>query len=195
MARIVASLAPLPPPRRAPALTVLSGLPGSGKSTVAEALRKRVSVALVQSDRVRKLLIAEPLYTTDESARVFGAIHAVLERLLSGGISVILDATTLQEQQRAPLAGIASRTGARLILVWVYASDAEVRRRLAARHQGRRSAYDVSDADVEIYEMMRERVEPIRGPHWRIDTGRNIERVVDALARRIEGTRAAAEIR
>jgi predicted kinase len=191
VARIVASLAPLPSPRRAPALTVLCGLPGSGKSTVAEALRARVPVALVQSDRVRKLLIDAPTYTTDESARVFGAIHAVVERLLSTGIPVILDATTLLEQQRAPLASIASRTRARLILVWVYASDAEVRRRLIARQHGKRSPNDVSDAGVEIYEMMRERVEPIRGPHWRIDTGRGIERIVDALARRIEGTSGA----
>jgi predicted kinase len=195
VARIMASLAPLPPPRRAPALTVLCGLPGSGKSTVAEAVRRRVSVAVVQSDRIRKLLIDAPTYSTDESARVFGAIHTVVERLLADGVPVLLDATTLQEQQRAPLASIASRTGARLILVWVYASDPEIRRRLVARRQGKRSTYDVSDADVEIYEMMRERVEPIRGPHWRIDTGRNIERVVDALARRIEGTRAASEVR
>jgi predicted kinase len=82
-----------------------------------------------------------------------------------------------------------------LILVWVYAPDAVIRRRLAARQTGSRAAYDVSDADVAIYEMMRERVEPIRVPHWRINTARSYERIVDALARRIEGIHNTADVR
>jgi predicted kinase len=187
VARLLASLGPLPPPRRAPALVVLSGLPGSGKSTIARELCGRVPVALVQSDRVRKLLVPVPSYSTEESVRVFGTIHAALERLLADGIPAILDATTLRDEQRAPLAAIARRTGARLILVWVYAPDAVARRRLAARHAGGRTAGDLSDADVSIYEMMRERMEPIRGPHWRINTARSTERILDALARRIAG--------
>jgi predicted kinase len=185
VARILASLGPLPPPRRRPALVVLSGLPGSGKSTIAHELRQRVSAAVLQSDRVRKLLIPVPDYSTDESARVFGAIHATLERLLADGIPAILDATTLEQRQRAPLARIAERTGARLILVWVQASEREVRRRLAARHAGGRAGYDVSDAGAEVYEMMRGRVEPIRGRHMTINTDRDYAPAVASLAQLI----------
>jgi predicted kinase len=188
VARILESLGPLPPPTPRPALVVLSGLPGSGKSTVAYALMQRVSAVLVQSDRVRKLLVPVPDYSTEESARVFAVIHAALERLLADGIPVILDATTLEEKQRRPLAQIAARAGARLVLVWVQAADREVRRRLAARHAGARAAYDVSDADVTVYEMMRARVEPIRGPHITVDTDRDYTPALDTLARIIGGT-------
>jgi predicted kinase len=176
-------------------LVVLSGLPGSGKSTIARALQERVPLALVQSDRVRKLLVPVPSYTPDESARVFGAIHRVLEWLLGGGIPVLLDATTLRDEQREPLARIAARTGARLILVWVYAPEGLVRRRLTLRHTGGRAAHDLSDADIGVYEMMRERVEPIRAPHWRINTGSDTTRKLDALARRIEGRDTRADVR
>lgn len=188
VACILDSLGPLPPPRPRPALVALSGLPGSGKSTVAHTLRGRTAAVLLQSDRVRKLLIPMPDYSADESARVFAAIHAVLEHLLAAGIPAILDATLLEERQREPLRQIAARTGARPILVWVQASDGEIRRRLAARHAGGRAPYDVSDAGVEVYEMMRARVEPIRGPHLTIDTDRDYTATLNALVRMVEDT-------
>jgi predicted kinase len=184
-ARILASLAPLPSPCPRPALVVVSGLPGSGKSTVADALRRRVQAAVLQSDRLRKLLVATPQYTTEESGRLFAAIHLALERLLAAGIPAILDATTLTERERRPLADIAARTGARFILVWVTASDAVIRRRLAARAAGARAAYDLSDAGVEVYELMRARVEPIAGDHVTIATDGDYLPAVEALARTV----------
>lgn len=185
VARILSSLGRLPPPRRRPALVVLSGLPGSGKSTVANALCAQVDAALLQSDRLRKLLFPVPAYTTEESERLFGAVHAAIERLLGGGMPVILDATMLTERERQPLAEIAAHTGARLILVWVEAPEREIRRRLAARAAGVRGAYDVSDAGEDVYELMRARVEPIRSRHMRIRTDTDYAPAVAALARLI----------
>ena len=185
VARILLSLGPLPSPSPRPALVVLGGLPGSGKSAVAHALQQRVHVALLQSDRLRKLLVPEPAYTPEESARLFGAIHLALERLLAAGIPTVLDATMLSEREREPPAQIAARTRARLILVWVEAPEREVRRRLAARAAGVRGAYDQSDAGEDVYEQMRARVEPIRGRHFRINTGRDYTPALEALTRLI----------
>lgn len=191
VARILLSLGPLPQPCPRPALVVISGLPGSGKSTVAHELCRRVPALVLQSDRLRKLLVPVPQYTPEESARLFGAIHAALERLLAAGIPAILDATTLTQREREPLAAIAARTGARLVLVWVEASEREVRRRLAGRLAGVRTAYDLSDAGEQVYELMRARVEPIRGRHVRINTDRDIPAAVEALARMIPVGRRA----
>jgi predicted kinase len=84
VARILTALEPLPQPHPRPVLVVLSGLPGSGKSTVAHALRGRVDAAVVQSDVVRKLLFPFPHYTSEESAWVFAAIHRVVETAAPG---------------------------------------------------------------------------------------------------------------
>lgn len=183
VARIISDLGPLPSPCPRPALVVLSGLPGSGKSTVAHRLRQRVAAALLQSDRLRKLLVPVPQYTPEESARLFAALHAAAERLLGAGVPVIVDATMLLERERRPLAAIAARTGARLLLVWVQAPEHEVRRRLAARAAGLRAAYDLSDAGEAVYDLMRARVEPIRGRHLRIDTDRDDAPAIEALVR------------
>lgn len=180
--RILLSLGPLPPPRPRPALVILCGVPGSGKSTVAHALAGRAAVALVQSDQVRKLLVAVPQYTTEESARVFGALHVAVERLLRAGISAIVDATNLQEQHRAPLRVIAARCGARWRVVVVTASERSIRQRLRARSAGQREAFDVSDAGEAVYELLRARVEPVRGPHMVIDTEQDMSPAIAALA-------------
>lgn len=184
---MLASLGTLPAPRPRPTLIALSGLPGSGKSTVADALRRRVPLVVLQSDRIRKLLVPVPQYSAEENARVFAAIHGAAERLLRNGISVLVDATHLQERSRTPLVDIAARTGAWFALVWVAAPDETIRHRLAARVAGSRAGYDVSDAGIEVYEMMRARVEPIRGDHIVISTERDITPAVEALARMVEG--------
>lgn len=184
--RVLASLGPLPAPRPRPTLIALSGLPGSGKSTVADALRRRVPIVVLQSDRIRKLLVPVPQYSAEESARVFAAIYSALERLLRAGIPVLVDATNLQERYRAPLVDIAARTGARFVLVWVEAAEDAIYRRLTARTTGTRAGYDVSDAGIDVYQMMRARVEPIRGDHVVINTDRDITPAVETLAQMIE---------
>src|SRR5690242_18566141 len=86
----VLSATPRPAPVRRPMLIVLGGLPGSGKSTVAEALSRRASIAVLRSDTIRKLLFPRPGYTGEESAWVFAVLHGAAERLLTNGTSVIV---------------------------------------------------------------------------------------------------------
>jgi predicted kinase len=188
VACILAALDPLPQAHPRPALVVLSGLPGSGKSTVAHALREWVHAAVVQSDVVRKLLFPVPHYTSEESVWVFTAIHRAVEQLLRRHVSVILDATNLEERHRRSLEEIAKRAGARPLLVWVEASEREIRRRLIARHRGNRASNDVSDADVAVYEELRRRVEPIRGEHLVIRTDRDFTPEIERLVRIVNET-------
>jgi predicted kinase len=179
------ALGPVPPAVHRPALVVLSGLPGSGKSHLAREIARRYPIALLNSDALRKTLFARPTYSQKESARLFTAIHQVTEDLLRKGIPTLLDATNLKQAHRRPLYQIAKRTGARLLVVHVSAGDRVIRGRLQARRAAP-GPTDLSDATVAVYEMMREEAEPIEHPHLIVDATGDID---DAVARIVDDLR------
>lgn len=181
-----ASLGSLPKRHATPALVVVSGLPGSGKSHFTHELRKRYPLALLNSDALRKALFARPTHSADESARLFAACHALLDRLLARGIPTALDATNLREIHRRPLYGIADKRGAKLILVDVQAPPPLVRQRLEARRRGE-NPWDHSQAGAEVYERMRQQAEPIQQPHLVVDTSQDIGPALDKLVGELKG--------
>jgi hypothetical protein len=87
------------------------------------------------SDALRRAL-SHPTHVALESARLFAAVHALLARLLSGGVSAVLDATSLKEEHRRPPYDTAQRVGAGLILGRTEAPEAVALGRLAARARG-----------------------------------------------------------
>jgi predicted kinase len=181
--RFLQALGPLPPPRRHPALVLISGLPGTGKSQFARELQGRTGAAVLESDALRRLLAQKPSYSWQESRRLFAAIHAVAERLLCEGIPVILDATNLAEAHRRPLYAIAEKSQVRLLLVEVTAPVDVARARLAERAAAGESS---SEADVTIYERMLPTRETIRREHLVVDTSKPHDRALSAIAREME---------
>ncbi|PSQ47007.1 kinase, partial [Halobacteriales archaeon SW_6_65_15] len=57
-----------------PQLIVVCGLPGVGKTTVAEAIAERVDGRLLRTDVIRKEIISDPDYTAEESRMVYGEL-------------------------------------------------------------------------------------------------------------------------
>ena len=187
---LAASLSGLPPPQERPALVVISGLPGSGKSHLARALVERYPLAWLQSDALRRALFGpRPSHSAAESERLFAACHVLLDKLLAGGIPVVLDATNLGELQRRPLYRIAEKQGARLVLVQVEAPPKVVEQRLEARARGD-NPWDQSTAGYEVYERMRKDVEPIERAHIVVDTSGDVLPAVDEIVRELEEVRA-----
>ncbi len=161
-------------------LTVLVGLPASGKSWVADELRARTGAVVLESDALRRLLFPRPTHAAVESQRLFAAIHDVIDQRLARGVPVVLDATNLIEAERAPLYEIAARHRATLILVHVTASDTLIRRRLARREA---DGEGYSDADTLVYERMRSRTDKIQRPHHVVDTSQALEQALTAIAK------------
>src|SRR5207302_11295503 len=87
-------------PNPKPLLVLLVGAPGTGKSRLARRLGVALDAQIVESDRVRKQLFAEPRYTGGEHAAVYGWCHTVLRSVLVVGRRVIFDATNLEERTR-----------------------------------------------------------------------------------------------
>ena len=163
---------------------MVSGLPGTGKSYFSNKLAERLGFLILGSDALRKTLFPSPSYSQQESSHLFQACHLLIERLLTKGIPVILDATNLSERHRERLYNIADRLGAKLILVRVEAPPEVVQERLEARQEGANPA-DESDADWEVYKRMRSTVQEIRRNHFVVDTYRDIIPVLDKIAREV----------
>ena len=164
-------------PHGRPALIVLMGLPGVGKSHCARLICGRLGAAHVASDELRSRLFIAASYADEENRAVFAAATALVDGLLAEGHRVVVDATNLVARNRAGTVGVARRRGIPITYVRITASDEDARGRLASRRAGR-AAGDHSEADEPIYERMRAQpfeppaegfIELVNGPEVEID--------------------------
>jgi len=83
----------------------ITGLPASGKSTIVLALRPRLealglTVEVLESDEVRRLLTPQPTYSPDERDLFYRALAFAGQRLVAHGVTVVFDATASREAYR-----------------------------------------------------------------------------------------------
>jgi len=183
--QLLESLEQLPEPVVKPAFVVVSGLPGTGKSYFCRRLAEKIPVIILESDVMRKTLFPSPTYSLTESARLFQAIHHLIEHLLKKGIPLVLDATNLLERNRERLYHIAYQLDARLVMVRVEAPFEVVQERLWNRANGTGSEEDQSEADWSVFQKMKTSVQKIRRHHFAVDTSRDIAPVLDKVAREV----------
>jgi predicted kinase len=167
-----------------PFLLMLSGLPGTGKSSLARQLSERLRSPIVETDVVRKTLFARPAYSADESAVVHWVSRLLIKKLLSRGVPVIFDATNLVESQRGTLYHTAEQVGVKLVIVRVVAPPQVVYERLQRRQRARESE-DISDATWDVYRRMAERQQPIRRPHLVVDTNEDLQPALAKIIREV----------
>ena len=180
--KLMDSLGKLPEPTISPALIVVSGLPGSGKSYFSRRLAERLPLPIIESDAMRQILSAKPDYSPGESERLFHACHALIGNLLRKGISLIFDATNLIERHREQLYRIADSADAKLIIVRLEAPPELVRQRLE-RRQTEPDQNDKSDADWKVYQKMTATAEKIRRNHFAVDTSKDIAPAIEKIVR------------
>lgn len=76
----------------------ITGLPSSGKSTIANGVAKRlktkgVNVEILESDELRRILTPKPAYSEEERDWFYNVIVYIAKLLVKNGINVIIDAT------------------------------------------------------------------------------------------------------
>jgi uncharacterized protein len=137
-------------------LVLIGGLPGTGKTTLAEEVGANLGWAVLSSDRIRKELAGLPpradgrtafgtgIYTAAWNTRTYGELLRQAGELLSRGESAILDASWTSAELRSAAADVARAGHADLIELQCTATPEAASQRLRTRPRG------VSDAGPEI---------------------------------------------
>jgi predicted kinase len=163
-----------------PALILLAGFPGAGKTTFGRELARVLPFDCLESDAVRREIFPAPRHTFAESRAVFAEIERRALRALEARRIVLVDATNLREEFRERFAALARRFAAPFILVRVTAPDATIRQRLAGPRVGH------SRAGVAVYESMLPALEPTRLPAVCVDTRFPLEPALRLVAALLE---------
>lgn len=179
-------LSELETPGMRPALVLVSGLPGTGKSTLARSLAEKAHFEVIRSDVIRKEIFSVEsseqtgsLYTSDRTQRIYEECLERARRLLQDGKRVIVDATFQREEDRLKFLQSAIDCGCRAVWLECTAPAEIAKQRIESRHG------DASDADWSVYQLVSSRWQPASESterfNQRIDTGASSESACDAV--------------
>jgi predicted kinase len=166
-------------------LVVVCGLPGVGKTTVAERIADRVDGQVRRTDVIRKELFDDPEYTDAETEAVYAELLARARADVDAGGAVVLDATFADARFRADARETAAEAAAAFDLVEVTCEEDVVERRIERRD-------GISDADFEIHRRFRELFDEVASDHVVVDNS-GTEAETFAQVDAAFGDRAAGE--
>lgn len=196
--------------RRAPALLLVCGLSGSGKTWLARQLAERLPAMHVRSDVERKRRagldefarsgsgVAAGLYSSAMSAQVYDDLARAAEDILSGGFTAIMDATFLRREQRRRFAQLGDRLGALVRLIHCEAPVQTLRARIDARAV---SGSDPSEADESVLDWQLSHFDlprpddPVEAIRVETAAPGAVEKVLHAIREALVGVRTASDIR
>lgn len=144
-----------------PALLLMHGVSGAGKTTLAQALLERLGAVRVRSDIERKRLhglAAEArsgsapgagLYAEDATRRTYARLADAARETLAAGWPAIVDATFIERAARDDFRGLARDLGVPLTIVSCMAPEPVLRERIAERARVARDASEAGPAVLE----------------------------------------------
>lgn|SRR5512143_1588337 len=163
-------------------LIIVCGLPGTGKTTLAQELARRRSAVLLSSDVIRKRIFPAPSYSEEEKATVYEEMARMCLVALKGGKNVVADATFYKEGLRERFRSMAAEAGTEAFVILCLLEEAEAEERL-----GRRGGGGPSDADIEVHRRMRAQFEPVSGEHLEMDASLPLRKRVEMAERFVGG--------
>lgn len=118
------------PPSKNPYFIIMVGLPGSGKTTVAQILEKEIPAVRVASDDIKLDLYGQKPY---DIARIFKTHIQVLEEVCKTKRPIISDANSAKQVYRDELQALAERYGYSYKIVYCTAPLGTLVTRMALR--------------------------------------------------------------
>lgn len=183
-----------------PAVILVCGLMGTGKSTLARNLAPYLGAEVLRSDVTRKALLdipeSEPhqsafgqgIYTPEMSQLTYARLFTQAAKHLHAGRSVLLDASFQSRRERRAASDTAADFGARFAVLECVCTEQTAYNRLNLRQQ---DASEASDGRQDLYQVQKEAFEPILaqepGWHLQVDTEKAEEDCRDETLERLLG--------
>ena len=139
-------------------LILITGLPGSGKSTFALALAAACGAVHLNTDRVRAKLGLRGHYDPESKQKVYACLLKMLENHLQAGEDAIVDATLYQSEIRKPFLDLAEKYQAPVRWIEIRAEESVIRKRLENKRP-------FSEADFQVYLQIKKTYEPLEVSH------------------------------
>lgn len=155
-----------------PCILLLCGLPGTGKSTVAKHIHKRLGWPVLSTENFRARLFDyasskdDVDFTEEELRVVYKAIALTTEMLISHSSSVIVEGVFRSTEQRKLITELELRCKARCMKVVLYGNDGIIRDRLIYR----KNVGDVAPAGPKSYAKIKRSYEPVDPDYLAFDT-------------------------
>jgi predicted kinase len=165
-------------------IVIVCGLPGTGKTTIANDLAPIINAVVLSTDKIRKELISKPTYTRQENKLVYNVLLLVAKYLHNEGINCILDATFNTERSRREVREKLKLSSDQISIVECVCPENIIISRL----KNRKNNY--SDADISVYRKMKQIYEPVKGKHIIINTAKqpshtNLKKIVNDVSYQI----------
>lgn len=158
------AMTPHPPVLSGPAIWLVLGLPGTGKSALAARLAGLGGGLHLNTDIARRRLDLLGHYTGKDKDRVYATLLAEARQALRQGELVVLDGTFATETRRRPVRELARELRVPLRMILLEAREDLVLERVARPRPD-------SEAGPEIYLLIKAQWEPLDDPHLRLDSG------------------------
>jgi predicted kinase len=166
-------------------LIVMSGLPGSGKSTIAERIAQQLQIPIFSVDPIESAIIKSGIPKSFESGlAAYLVAEALASEQLKLGVSVIIDAVNAEEEGKNMWRDLAQRRGLELIILDVFVGDQALhRRRLEARV---RNLHGFSEVTWDNIEARQKTLTAWTEPTLRLDATNDIDVNVHEALRYIQ---------
>lgn len=156
-------------------IIVICGLPGTGKTFLANKLSPFLNATVLSTDKLRKELFKKPTYTSWERALIYDILFLLAKYLHSSGVNCILDGTFNKEKSRTEVKELLHLTNEQLHIIECICPEDMIITRLLLRKD------DYSDANVSIYLKMKKIYEPVRQKHISINTIKPIDKNLEKI--------------
>ena len=174
-----------------PALLVIFGLIGTGKSTLASFLSEELRCEVISSDRVRKEIMGmapterryddfdKGIYTKEVTEKTYRELLARGEKIVKSGKIAILDASFSKRRLRELVLQAAEDLGIQFYFIQTKADEETMKQRLLERES---SGESISDARLEMFGRFKEGFEEPeelpRGGYFVINTDKSVEQTL-----------------
>jgi predicted kinase len=151
-------------------LIVMAGLPGTGKTALAERIAERLDAVLLNKDAIRARLFDVVEYNREQDDAVLATMYEQARSHIARGRAVIIDGRTFSRayQLRDLFAAAAAMGESPWIIECIAANDV-VKERLD--RDAAAGTHPAGNRNFALYQEVKRRADPLTVPRLTLDTG------------------------